>query len=213
MTIALSTGGRSRAGLRLPGRQVPGARGTLSRGRWRSARGAGFIWFTLIALPFAMLSLALSTDFTRSVMVGHQMRNVADAAAVAAAWQIQPGTAVLDEDRATAAALDTVCAYTGQVAGVEASPEHVTETDGCAHGMSADVVFDDENDPSNGYGTGYRSVTVTVYYSIPNLIFPAYFGGFDNAFSDVMAQKTAVVCIPGDTSNFTGGNCVRPADQ
>lgn len=171
--------------------------------------GVGFIWFTLLAMPFLMLSLAFSTDFARLVMIGHEMRNVADSGAIAAAWQIESGTVVIASERAVAAAEGTVCRYQGRVAGVSADQSR-SAISGCAEPVTMDVEFTDENvDSVYEPGQGFRTAVVTVHYQVDRLIFPAYFG-LGKSLGMLSATRSASVCVPGDRSNYTtGGFCNR----
>ena len=172
--------------------------------------GVGFIWFTLIAMPVLLLAMAFSADFTRIIMTGHAMSNATDAAAIAAAWEFQPGTLVLDRSRATRAARETFCAAAGQVGGQEAVPERSSAED-CDEPISVDVTFSDYTsaDTATRPGRGYTTVAVTGRYQVTGTIFFAYFGG-DREFEAPPVTQRASVCLPGDATNYTGGFCARP---
>lgn len=171
-------------------------------------QGVGFVWFTLIAMPMALFSMGLATDFTRLVMAGHQMRNVADAGAVAGAWQTQVGQVVLEEPEAIAAAEGTVCRYWSEIRGV--SPSRTgAPVPNCSQTVTMTTTLIDENDPTLEFpGNGYRGVEVSVEYEVRDLLIPSYFGIADD-FTDGVATKTARVCIPGDTDGFSNGYCDR----
>lgn len=173
--------------------------------------GVGFIWFALLAMPALMLSLALSLDFARIIIVNHEMRNVADASAVAGAWETRPGTAFLDEPSARQAAESTACVAMRHLANqITSDRPDKSPTPWCAdQAITMETTFDDEVEAAALGGTGTTRVDVTIWYSIDDLVFPAYFGAGRQAQLEV--SKSAVVCIPTEVSyTDVDGQCRRP---
>lgn len=152
----------------------------------RRRRGAGFLTFTLIGMPMIFCAMMLGLDLTRFYMLKTRVNSAATASAQAGAFQFQSGLATLDAYQAEIAARDTWIAAQNQGAtgGIPATPIQIA--------------------------VGAQSVTVTVEYRLEPVT-PLGFiaAGLSDTGSTVRVERTAWVCVPGETL-VTGGLCTRP---
>lgn len=131
---------------------------TRPRGRLRRARGAVMLYFVLIALPLCMLGFSMVGDFASSIVAHRQVSNAAESAALAGAYQFQPGTMEVNPGDAVSAALDLYNT---------ANAENVTRMATDEHPK---VTVEDDN----------TTVVVTVDYRVPWLGFAKWFGAGEN---------------------------------
>lgn len=165
--------------------------------RW--ARGVAFMWVLLIGFPLMFFGLAMAVDFTRVIMADRQMATAAHAAALAGAYQFNPGKATINAAAARSAAIETLCASSEQGATDLAVPGSRGLTT-CPLGggsVAATVAVVDTT-----------AVRVTATYSVENLLLLSYFEG-DNPERRV--SRTAAICDPRDATGATGGYCTRPS--
>lgn len=184
-----------------------GARPALTRhGAGRRRRlAAGFLAFVLMAIPAVMLSAAMSVDMGRILIAHREATNLADAAATAGALQYCdpvvdkcPSSAVLYAPAAVSAADQTwaVGCY-GTTSGTG------TCNVASAAGLVANPSVTFNVSGLNG-GPGDQEVTVTVTYSVTNLIFLGWFiSGSSNAH--FTATASAQLC-----NSTQGTYCARP---
>lgn len=151
----------------------------------RRRRGVGFVWFLLVGMPVLLFAVAMAADMSRLYVASRQAGLVAEASAVAGAFEQTPGHATIDPGRAYSAAMDTVVANRS------------------AGAMSAGVM----TGPAQVVSTSH-SVTVTVNYRVDGLVVAQFFGATPHALA---ATRTADVCVPGAYLP-TGGSCTRPTD-
>lgn len=160
----------------------------MTAARLARRRGVGFLWFSLVALPFIFFAMTLSMDVTRLYLGARQVSNAADAAALAGAYQFVDagiGRAELNIPLAQDAARDTLRASidAGVTRSVVVTSVRVAATD--------------------------TAVAVSVDYDVrPISPLSAIFTGLILDGSSTIT-RTAEVCIPGVTY-ATGGLCVRP---
>lgn len=165
-----------------------------------AARGVAFLWALLIGFPLMFFGLGMAVDFTRVIIAEREMATATHAAALAAAYQFNPGRATINAPNARAAAIETMCVAREQGA-IRLSDPGMAHTAGCTFGggsVSARVTL-----PSP------TTVTVTTTYRLKNMILLSY---FDVGSSDQSVTRSASVCDPRNASGATGGFCTRPAD-
>lgn len=178
----------------------------------RYQRGVMFTYFSLIALPVVLFSLAIAVDFTRIIVANRAVGNAVDSAAAAAAWEFVPGTVGLDRTTAREAAIETLCAAKG----ADAMP-NISDTGSsivtCDNGetISIDVTFNANQSTWGGLpADGNPTVAqVSAPYKVSGLIFFPLFTGSGSETGRV--SRVAEVCVPGDQqSSSVQGNCSRP---
>lgn len=164
------------------------------RARRDRRRAAALLWFLIVALPLMYLGMALAVDVARIVMVSGQAANVAEASAVAGAFQFRTGTATLDRTAARNVGMTLAqLSYSG----------------GNVNGSLASVP--DVRVLSNSYGT--ERVTVTVRTSVDTVLLGTVLNllsGDPGATTITLsATRSADVCIPNRYTP-TAGYCARP---
>lgn len=165
--------------------------------RW--ARGVAFMWVLLIGFPLMFFGLAMAVDFTRIIMADRQMATATHAAALAGAYQFNPGKATINSANARMAAVETLCVAQEQGSVTLAEPGNAGLTP-CPLGggaVAAKVALIDA-----------QTVRVTTTYAVENLLLLSYFDG-DNP--DRQISRTAAICDPRDTGGATNGYCTRPS--
>jgi Flp pilus assembly protein TadG len=184
--------------------------------RSRLVSGVTVIYFALIALPALWFGAALSVDLTRVIIANHEIAVAAEAAALAGAYQFQPGEDYLNTAQAQAVATQTFCA--AQAAGVTHLTVNATgvrglNCTGLLSGAKATISVSVITAPE---GPGPTEVSVTAQYKVPGLLFVRLFGASGTYVSPGITEYAAV-CIPGqqndpETGAFATGYCARPTD-
>lgn len=150
-------------------------------------RGVGFLFFTLVAIPVIFFAMYVAFDASRYFYVGREVRNAAEAAALAGSYQFTYGGTTLVRDAARNAARDTVnqALSAGAMRGATQVQPQIA--------------------------VGEDSVTVTIDYQVAEV---TPFGRLFNAAAPDLISfsvtEVAYVCIPGLTPT-TDGYCTRPA--
>lgn len=165
----------------------------------RATRGVAFMWTILIAMPLMFFGLSMAVDFTRVILAGREMRTATHAAALAGAYQFQPGRAELDRAAARFAARETMCV--SQQFGVKNAVAASAGGSPCGPGFSSVSM-------TMTFPTA-STMQVTTRYRVDGLLLLKYFDGEDSEYS---VTRTAAVCDPRDSSGPTAGYCVRPPD-
>jgi Flp pilus assembly protein TadG len=158
----------------------------------RHRRGAFFIWFALVGLPFLLIGLTLSSDLASVIDAQREVRLAAESAAVAGSYQIDEDSGQLNPNAAKQAAEETF--------------QHAVATGALAHAVNA---------------TGTATVTpfgvsMNVQYEVDSLtafkVLNAFIGDIQWVGA-INTVETARVCDPGNSSATAGpsdGECVRP---
>lgn len=193
---------------RVTRQDAPARRLTSARG----VRGVAFLYFTLVVIPIVFFSAAAAVDFTRIIIAGRETSNAAAAAALAGAWQMEDSVAAVNSSEAVSAAVETYC-YAQQVGAT-----HLAEPAGagqaCSGGGRADISVElkDFRTTNGGLNAGgFTTVEVTARYKVPNLVFFSFFGA-GRSFEANPVTRSASICVPGDATGATQGNCQRPVD-
>lgn len=162
------------AGVRLPVRTRPAV---------TARRGATLLFFLLVMIPFAMLSMMLSADLTRLIDAQRQAGYVATNAASAGSLQYLGQSSSLARSQAQQVALQT------------------------ARANFAAGAMPHARDPQAQVVVGSRQVDVTVSYQLDGLLIAQFFVGNDTDRRSV--TRSAEVCLPGQTPTAQGF-CSRP---
>ena len=165
----------------------------------RRARGVAFMWVLLIGFPLMFFGLAMAVDFTRVIMADRQMSTATHAAALAGAYQFNPGKATINAPNARAAAIETLCSAREHGATSLAEPGSSGRTS-CPLGGGSVAATVTALSPT--------SVRVTTTYTVDDLLLLSYFDG-KNPQREI--SRTAAICDPRDPAGATGGYCTRPA--
>lgn len=153
------------------------------------------LFFVMIALPLLLLGSMLAGDVTYIVKTHREVSNATEAAAVAGAFQFQPGSTLLVRTGS-----DSYSAAAHRL--LERAQENRT--------VNVDIEADVDIEV-NPYG-GERVIVTSTYTLRPYGFYAAlnaFFGGDDNGVRTYTVVRTADVCIPGVYSP-TGGSCTRP---
>lgn len=157
----------------------------LSRARVRAGRAVGYIWFVVVAMPVFFFAAGMAVDVSHEIVVHREVVLAAQAAADAGAWQI-----------GTDGSLDTQKAY--DAANNLLSEEQNSQYNSVPGASVSNSQITVDN----------NVVTVSVTYTLNDLIFTPFFGiDGNNAFT---VTTSSFVCDSTDTSGPTGGACVRP---
>jgi Flp pilus assembly protein TadG len=163
-------------------------------------RAVGFIWFFTVAIYFFFLAAFFSVDVSAITSAHNEVTLAAESAALAAAAQatLNVNTYYLDLNAATTAATQT---FQAEYCGASAPPCHSSSMPRANINMQ-----DVQVTVVSGPGINPNTVTVTVKYKVPGLIFAGFFTTDQPTFT---TQAIAFLCIPG-TATVTGGDCVPP---
>lgn len=151
------------------------------------------LWFACVTIPVLFFSAGISVDLTRIVVAKREASNLASAAAVAGAYQFEPGKPYLDRERAKAEA------------------ERTWEYGRRAGDSNAARLLERGERVRVDLGGSYFSPTVVevrVDYTISDLLFTRYFLQEDEF--DYSLTRRAFVCVPEEAEDPTAGYCVRP---
>lgn len=156
------------------------------------------LFFVMIALPMLLLGSTLAGDITYMVKTNREVSNATEAAAVAGAFQFQPGS--------------TLLVRTGANSYNAAAQRLIAEAESNGSvSVDIDATVDIEVNPYGG-----ERVIVTSTYTLRPFGFyaalEAFFGGDDAGGRTYTVVRTADVCIPGVYSP-TGGACARPTHR
>lgn len=157
----------------------------------RRRRGAMMIWFILIALPLMFFALSMATEVSKTLIVNRQVRHAAESSAVAGAFQFRSNGV---NDFTADGSLD-----------VSAARNAASQTFTAARNAGAVRGADIQNVTVIATAT---DVVVNVRYEIEGNRLLAWLSGDEIGVINI--SERAVVCVPGVTSNSTGGNCQRP---
>lgn len=149
----------------------------------RRRRGVTLLWFVLIGMPFLMFSLALTSEVSKVVVAGRQVRLAAENAAVAGAFQFdRSGSGDLDQAKARQVASETFS---------RAVSEGMVK--------AASVI-------RHWPVTTSRQVSYNVRFRVPGLTILRLFRQEGDVY---IVTERADVCVPGQ-HQVTGGYCRRP---
>lgn len=165
--------------------------------RRRDRRGIAFVWTLLVVFPLMLFGLGMGVDFTRVIITGRDMATATHAAALAAAYQFEPGAARISPEQALGAAVETMC-VAQQVGAVDGTSPGASWTVACPGGGTTSVRVQVDSP---------TTVRVSVNYRVEDLLLLDYFG-YDDVEQTV--TRTAAVCDPRDATGPTAGYCVRP---
>lgn len=174
-------------------RQLKPARGMVRRLR----RGAVLTWTTVITIPTLFFAIGLAVDFTRIIIADREMATATHAAALAGAYQFDPGKRTINASNAKAAAQETLCVSQKQGAIRNSSPGASGRT-ACPQGGSIAASIAVQN---------RDTVRVTSRYRVNNIMMFSLFGVTQK---DRTVVRSATVCDPQSTTGPTSGYCTRP---
>ena len=170
-------------------------------------RGAVLLFFVIVCIPIIMIALMLAVDISRIYLAHRQVGNVAQAAALAGAWQLEPGTTTVSDTIAAREMTDLVKYSTSQGSTSLASGVQMV-------GASSDGRLTTGVEHAAASAGGADRVTAVLSFEVPDLLFyPVLVRLFGSSPQTVIfdASSSASVCIPGaEGSQNTGGVCAHP---
>jgi Flp pilus assembly protein TadG len=165
-------------------------------------RAAVFVWFLTVSVPLLLLGSMFAIDFSTILIARNEVQLAAESAALAGASEAQIETqtqavgtiSYLNAAQAAAIAKETMTAEDG----AHSMPHAVINPNGVAVTVVADP-----------FANALNTVTVTVTYTVPNLIFLDYFGYKSPTITD---SSIAFLCVPGQTGQTynQSGVCTTP---
>ena len=161
------------------------------RGRVARRRGAGFLWFVLVGIPFFFLAAFIAVDASRLFLAHREAVNAVEAAALAGGFSFVNGQAAINPGEARANARSVITG--AQAAGALRHLEVV--------GAYVQVLPD-------------RTVTVALDYNVRNLTFlraiSIFFAQEGSGDVDGTVARTSFLCDPGTTGIGSDNVCTRP---
>jgi Flp pilus assembly protein TadG len=162
------------------------------------------VWFFTVTIYFLFLASFLSVDVSKSMIAQNQVELAAESAALAGAAtaQLNVGTYYLDEATARQVTEQTLAAEIDQSKPWLGATPDADFAPGTA--VIHIVVSPTASSPS--------SVTVTISYTVPKLLFLGFFGVSSPTYT---ASSSAFLCIPTTPSgpgalNTASGDCAPP---
>lgn len=162
------------------------------RGNVARRRGAGFLWFVLVGIPFFFLAAFIAVDASRLFLAHREAVNAVEASALAGGFSFVNGQAAINTGEARANAQGVIAG--AQTAGALRHLE-VAATDVLVSPVD-------------------RTVTVTLDYNVRNLTFlraiSIFFAQEGSADVDGSVTRTSFLCNPGISGVGADNVCTRP---